>query len=63
MMPGDSQGTGQSNCSATCNHLENACKCGDGATNTVAMEGQIKHFLTAGPEEQTLIPIRRLENN
>lgn len=45
MIPGDSQGTGQINCSATCNHLENArSKCGDGATNAVAMEGQIKHF-------------------
>ena len=52
----DSQGTGESNCSATCNHLENACsKCRDGATNTVVTEGQIKHFLRGGPEEQMLM--------
>lgn len=64
MIPGDSPGTGRSNRAATCNRLGSmSSMCGDGATNAVATEGQIKPFLRGGPEEQMLMPMRRLENN
>lgn len=59
----DAQGPGQSDGSAACNQLGRRTASAGRGPQTLQSEGQLKLLLRGGPEEQALMPIRRLENN